>query len=371
MWISLACLGAASSHAQLVPQPPDVKAESYFVVDFASQQIIAARRADERVHPASLTKLMTSFVAFRALDDGVIRLDDQVLVSEKAWRTGGSRMFIEVDSYVTMDDLLRGLIVQSGNDASIAIAEHIAGNEDAFVGLMNAQAKTLGMHDTVYRNSSGLPAKGHYSSARDMATLARAILAEFPHRYARFSQREFSYNEIHQYNRNKLLWRDQSVDGLKTGYTAAAGYCMVSSAERGGMRLIAVVMGMPSSVARTEGSRALLEYGFENYETTKLFSKGERISEIRVSKGTPDKVGVGVSRDLYVTLPRGYRALIAASPMISRSVSAPLQLHQPVGEISVEFRGETILAEPLVALTRVAVGGLWIRSIDQVKLWLD
>ncbi|HEY3518704.1 MAG TPA: D-alanyl-D-alanine carboxypeptidase family protein, partial [Gammaproteobacteria bacterium] len=245
---------------------PKVPSKSYYLIDFSTDKVLSASAADEQLPPASLTKLMTAYVVFGALQSGRIRLDEHAHVSEKAWRQGGTRMFIDVNSDVGIDDLLHGLLIQSGNDAAVALAEHVAGSVDAFVGEMNAAAQKLGMRNSVFKNPHGLPARGHYTTARDLAVLAKAIIEEFPAFYDIYAERNFSYNGIAQNNRNALLWRDPSVDGLKTGYTESAGYCVVTSAQRDGMRLIAVVLGAPSPRVRNDGAQKLLEYGFANFE---------------------------------------------------------------------------------------------------------
>ena len=372
-WVLIALLFTAASRAQesAAPAPPPVAAESFYLVDAASGSVLAHGNARERLPPASLTKLMTAYAVFKALDDGRISLDEEVLVSEKAWRMPGSRMFIEVDTSVRVDDLVRGMIIQSGNDASVALAEHVAGSVDAFVELMNEHAAALGMSDTAYHNPTGLPARDHYSSAHDSAVLARALIDEFPAYYSWYREREFTYNGIKQHNRNALLWRDASVDGLKTGHTNAAGYCLVSSAERSGMRLIAVVMGMQTPRARTEASQALLDYGFENFETHKIYARGEPVSAARVWKGEPQTVTLGLGADLYVTIPRGRYADLAAMMELASELVAPLEEAASVGEVRVSFQGERLAVLPLVALHAVSSGGLWRRFSDELELLLE
>ena len=282
--ITLLCTAAAAEEVK-VAAPPKVTAASHYLVDFSTGTVLAASNADEEVEPASLTKLMTAYVVFKALAADRIAIDDQALVSTKAWKTGGTRMFIDVNSHVEVSDLIRGMLIQSGNDAATALAEHVAGSVEAFVALMNAEAATLGMGNTVFRNPTGLPARGHHSSARDLGVLAKAIISEFPSYYGLYAEREFSYNGIAQPNRNRLLWRDPTVDGMKTGYTDGAGYCLVSSAVRDGMRLIAVVMGGKTPKMRNDGAQALLNYGFDNYETHRLYAAGEALSTARVWGG--------------------------------------------------------------------------------------
>jgi D-alanyl-D-alanine carboxypeptidase (penicillin-binding protein 5/6) len=367
----LSLLVTGASYAQgPVPPPPSLEAKSYYLLDAASGSVLAESAAHERVEPASLTKLMTAYVVFEALEAEQIALEDMVRVSEKAWRASGSRMFIEVASEVSVQDLLRGMIVQSGNDASIALAEHLAGSVPAFVDLMNEHAQALGMSDTAYRNPTGLPSSEHVSSAHDSAILARAIIREFPEYYSWYSEREYTYNSITQHNRNALLWRDASVDGLKTGYTEAAGYCLVSSAERSGMRIIAVVMGMPTAQSRTAAGEALLDYGFSHFETHKLYTRGEEVAKTRVWKGRPSSVALGLSDDLYVTIPRGRYPALAATMELERTLVAPVDEAAAVGEVQVLFDGQSLAVFPLVSLHEVPTAGLWTRLADEIGLWL-
>lgn len=372
-WVLPVLLLAASSFAAdvPVPAPPQIGASSYHLIDFSSGRVVAESNSDEQVEPASLTKLMTAYAVFHALRRGQITLQDEALVSEKAWRTEGSRMFIEVDTRVSVEDLLRGMIVQSGNDASVALAEHVGGSESAFVELMNQHAESLGMTGSSFMNTTGLPAEGHYVTARDIAILARAIVSEFPEYYGWYSEREFTYNGIRQYNRNSLLWRDESVDGLKTGYTMAAGYCLVTSAERSGMRLISVVTGMASTEAREDGSQALLNYGFRFYETHKLYSGGEEITTVRVWKGTPQEASLGLSEDLYVTVPRGRYDSLQAKMDLSTTLTAPLPAGAQVGAVRISLDDEQISMMPLMALHAVPEANLWTRIKDEVTLWLQ
>jgi D-alanyl-D-alanine carboxypeptidase (penicillin-binding protein 5/6) len=353
-----------------VPAPPQLDAGSYLLTDFASGRVLAAGDPDKRVPPASLTKLMTAYVVFKSLENGMIHIDDEVYVSKKAWRTKGSRTFIEVDTHVPVEQLIQGMIVQSGNDASVALAEHVAGSEASFVDLMNQYAQALGMKNTQYRDSTGLPAEGHYSSARDTAILARAIIDEFPQYYRYYSQRQFTYNGITQHNRNALLWRDDSVDGLKTGHTEAAGYCLASSAKRENMRLISVVLGASTPDARVDASQALLNYGFRFFETHKLYASGEPVTQARVWKGAAASVPLGLDRDLYVTIPRGHYDALKASMDLPEELEAPLDKHVPVGEVHVSFRGGDLSTVPLVSLHAVPEAGLLTRMKDQVMLWL-
>ena len=354
-----------------IPAPPQIAASSYILMDFDTGEVIAESNADALVEPASITKLMTSYVVFHAIEDGLISLEDQVLVSEKAWRSDGSRMFIEVNTEVSVDDLLHGMIVQSGNDASIALAEHVAGSEDAFVSLMNQYAGMLGMSNSHFANTTGMPAEGHLTTARDSALIAQAIIAEFPSWYALYAVREFTYDEIRQPNRNGLLWRDDSVDGLKTGHTDAAGYCLVSSAQRGAMRLIAAVMGAPSASSRLDSSQALLNYGFRFYETRRLFSAGDEISQSRVWKGAAEVVPVGVVEDIFVTAPRGRNDALSADADIDSQLVAPVAPGEVVGTLRISFEGEVSREVPLVTLGDVAEGSFWKRMVDEVELWFE
>jgi len=353
------------------PAPPKIDAKSFYLVDANSGSVLAESNAGDQLDPASLTKLMTAYLAFEALGKGEATLDELVHVSEKAWRAPGSRMFIEVNSEVPFGDLLKGLIIQSGNDAAIALAERLGGTEAEFIEAMNATAARLGMTGTTYRNANGLPAQGHVSTARDTAILARALIDEFPDRYSLYSEREFTYNQITQHNRNALLWRDSSVDGLKTGYTRAAGYCLVSSAERDGMRLISVVFGSTTADARTDGSETLLDFGFDNYETHKLYARGETIAAARVFKGNLDMLSLGPADDVYVTVPRGEYSSLGASAELTADLVAPLEANQAVGELEISLAGEPLSILPLVALEPVRQGWFLSRVTDSVALWFN
>ncbi len=367
LWVVVS--GAA--HAAVVPVPaaPAIDARSFILQDYHTGKVLAEKNAGERLAPASITKLMTAYVVFKALAEGKVGLDDQVYVSEKAWRMKGSRMFIEVGKRVRLDDLLRGMIVQSGNDASVALAEHVAGNEAVFATLMNAEAQTLGMSNSHFVNATGLPGKDHYMSARDIAVLAAALIRDFPDQYIRYSQKEYSYGGITQHNRNKLLWRDDSVDGLKTGYTESAGYCLVSSAERDGMRLISVVMGTKSPKARVNHSQALLSYGFRFFETPRLYAAGESLEQPRVWKGQVEHVPVGLKTDLYVTIPRGHSAALNSDIELEPGIVAPVDGGQTLGKVVVSLGGEPLARQPLVALKAVPEGGLWRQAMDSVLQW--
>ncbi len=374
VWTTLlAVLAAASSFAAEIPIPaaPQIGARSYLLMDFSSDRTLVEEAADEPVEPASLTKLMTAYAVFKALEEGQISLTDQVRVSEKAWRTQGSRMFIEVNTEVSVEDLIRGMIIQSGNDASVALAEHVAGSEDTFVGLMNQYAQMLGMTGSHFQNTTGLPGDNHVMTARDVALLSQAIIREFPNFYGYYSEREFTYNSIKQHNRNTLLWRDNSVDGLKTGYTDAAGYCLVTSAERDGMRLIAVVLGAASTEARADATQSLLSYGFRFYETHRLYASGEEITTARVWKGDPQVATLGLTDDLYVTIPRGQYESLSAVMDFSTDLVAPLTSDAAVGTVRVSLAGQSVADMPLVVLKDVAEAGFLARLKDEITLWLQ
>ncbi len=354
-----------------IPAPPSLNARGYIMLDHHSGEILAASNADEPLEPASLTKLMTAYVTFRELAEGKVGLDDQVTVSEKAWRTPGSRMFIEVGKQVSIKDLLQGMIVQSGNDASVALAEHIAGSEESFAELMNYYAGELGMAASHFENSTGLPGDNHITTARDMARLASALIRDFPDYYRWYSQKEFTYNDITQHNRNTLLWRDGAVDGLKTGHTEAAGYCLVASARNNGMRLITVVMGTPSEKARADSSQALLNYGFRFFESHRLYSAGEALDQARVWKADADSVPVGLAQDMYITIPRGTYDELKAIMDMQSLLSAPLTAGSAVGKVSVRLNDAVIASQPLVTLAEIPQGGILRRMTDTVLLWFE
>jgi D-alanyl-D-alanine carboxypeptidase (penicillin-binding protein 5/6) len=365
-----ALLLAFQAQAQ-VPAAPEIGATSYVLVDFHSGETIAAKDADLPVEPASITKLMTSYVVFAEIEAGRLNLADPVRISEKAWRTGGSRMFVEVDTEVSVEDLLKGVIIQSGNDASVALAEHVAGSEEVFAQMMNAEAERLGMNNSNFLNATGLPAPEHLTTARDVAILARDLIARFPEFYRWYAEREFSYNGITQQNRNLLLARDPSVDGLKTGHTEAAGYCLATSAIRDGMRLVSVVMGTVSEDARASASQALLNYGFRFFETFKLYSAGDELASAEVWKGSDDELRLAVAEDLYVTIPRGRQGELAASLQVPSPAIAPFSAGQHFGELAIEFEGQALLTRPLLVVDEVPAAGWWGRTTDSVGLWFD
>jgi D-alanyl-D-alanine carboxypeptidase (penicillin-binding protein 5/6) len=347
-----------------------VTAHAWILMDHFSGRVLAQERPDERVEPASLTKLMTAYVAFAALADGRLKPTDMATISEHAWRAEGSRTFVQVGTTVPVDILLKGMIVQSGNDATIALAEQIGGTEAAFAQMMNEYARRLGLTGTHYVNSDGLPSPEHYTTARDVATLANALIRDYPQYYPLFSLREFRWNKIRQSNRNGLLGKDPSVDGLKTGHTDTAGYCLTASASRNGMRLVSVVMGAPSIKAREEASAALLGYGYTFYETVRLKSANETVLKPRVYKAATDLAAIGVAHDVYATVARGQAATLQTRAVLSHEpLIAPLTAGQQLGELIVaDAGGELVERVPLVALAAVPKGGLWARAWDSVAL---
>src|SRR5580658_8495689 len=351
-----------------IPTPPAVDARSYLVVDFRTDKTLAALNPDARMEPASLTKLMTAYIVFQKLAAGALKLEEPVVVSEHAWRSEGSRTFIELGKPVTVEFLVLGMVVQSGNDATIALAERIAGTEETFAQLMNSNAQRLGMTGTHFENSSGLPSPNHYTTAHDMALLAIALIRDFPQFYKYFSVREFEYNGIKQQNRNGLLEKDSTVDGLKTGHTDSAGFCLVTSSLRDGMRLISVVLGSTSMKARENASAALLNYGFTFYDTRLLVKAGAVLASARVWKADHPPADLGLADDLYLTLPRGEADVKTAVDVQPRLV-APLPKDAPVGTLRVLAGGQTLATLPLHPLKAVASGGWWRRLIDTIHLW--
>ncbi len=355
--------------AQIVPSAPQLAAKSYMLMDAASGEVLVEHNGDERLPPASLTKLMTAYIATLEIQKGQISDSDMVTVSEKAWRTGGSRMFIQVNTQVSVDDLLHGIIIQSGNDASVAMAEHIAGSEEAFADLMNSTAQRLGMTNSHFMNATGLPDPDHYSSANDMAKLARAIIYEDPAHYAIYAQKEFFWNNIKQPNRNLLLWRDKTVDGLKTGHTEEAGYCLVASAVRDNMRLISVVFGTDSEQARAAETQKLLTYGFRFFETRTFYQKGTELAQAQVWKGQQDKLKAGLAQDLTMTLPRGQAEKLQAVMSFNSTLTAPIQQGNVIGKVEVKLEDKVVRSTDLVALETIEEGGLFRRFWDSIRLF--
>jgi len=370
-----ALLSAVSASALPLPDPPKLPAKSYLLYDYDSGQALAAKDADLRIGPASLTKVMLAYVTFDELRQGRVKPTDEVLVSEKAWRQGmdskESRMFIEVGKRVTVEDLLHGIVIQSGNDASVALAEHLGGTEETFADLMNRYARQLGMTRTHFANATGVPAPEQYTTARDMALLARAMIRDFPQRYALFKEREFVFNKIRQPNRNRLLWRDPAVDGLKTGHTEEAGYHLVASAIRDGRRLITVVMGSESENARAEQSLALLNYGFRFYEAVPVAEARKPLLTVRAWKGVDKELALGLATPLVVSVPHGQRERLQLVPEATGPVHAPVAPGQPLGTLKVLLDGKVLRTEPLVALAALPEGNLWRRATDGVQLWMQ
>ena len=370
--LALGWYGAAASAAPTpVPAAPSINAKAYLVVDFRSGRVLAEKDADARVEPASITKLMTAYVTFAKLREGQVRLDDEVTVSEKAWRVEGSRMWIEVGKRVGLEALLKGMIIQSGNDASIAIAEHIAGSEETFAALMNQYAAELGMINSHFENSTGLPAEGHLMSARDIVTLTGRLIADFPQYYSWYSEKSYTYNDIEQFNRNNLLWRDKSVDGVKTGHTEAAGWCLVSSAEREDMRVVAVVLGTPGKEARVSASQSLINYAFNFYKTYLIYPGGQPITTEKVWKGATDTASLGPLEDLYVTIPRGQYEQLRPSMNLPDTLIAPLATGEALGSVTVELGEETLAQLPVYSLEPVASGSFFRRAVDEFMLWFE
>jgi D-alanyl-D-alanine carboxypeptidase (penicillin-binding protein 5/6) len=349
--------------------PPAVEAHNWVLVDFGSGQSLAENNADQRVEPASLTKLMTAYVIFGALRDGRLKMNEEVLISEHAWRAEGSRTFVQVGTRVPVDALVKGMIVQSGNDATIALAERVGGTEPAFVQMMNAYAKRLGMTGTHFEDSTGLPSPTHYSTARDLAMLSRAIIRDFPEYYGIYAVREFTWNKIRQENRNGLLERDPSVDGIKTGHTETAGYCLITSALRSGMRLVSVVLGSGSVKAREGASATLLNYGFNFYESITVKKAGEMVLKPRVYKGAEQFIAVAPATTVQVTVPRGQGTTVSTRASVRAPLLAPLAAGTAVGELQVDVAGRTVARVPLYPVSAVATGGLWRRMVDTISLW--
>ena len=352
-----------------MPTAPQITARNWILVDFASGQTLAESQADQKIEPASLTKLMSAYVVFNALREGRLKMDEQVLISEHAWRAEGSRTFVQVGTRVPVDVLVKGMIVQSGNDATIALAERVGGSEAAFVQMMNAWAERLGMHGTHFEDSSGLPSPSHYSTARDLATLSRAIIRDFPEYYSIYSLREYTWNKIRQENRNGLLERDPSVDGIKTGHTDSAGYCLVSSAKRQGMRLVSVVLGSGSVKDRENGSAALLAYGYNFFESVTVRKRGDTVLKARVYKGEEQYVAAVPASDVLITVPHGQGLSIVTRATLHRPLLAPLTATTAIGELQIDLGGKPVARVPLYPAAAVPTGGWWRRMVDTISLW--
>ena len=363
----LAAASFAQSPSPLVP-PPAIAARSFLLLDYHSRQTLAGQNANERVEPASLTKLMTAYLTFAALKQKRIEPAQAVPVSERAWKAEGSRMFIEPRKAVTVEELMRGMIVQSGNDACLALAELVGGSEEAFAKMMNEQAQRLGMKNTNFMNSTGLPNPQHYSTAQDLALLAIAIIRDFPEYHPLYAMKEYRYNNVTQANRNRLLWTDPTVDGMKTGYTENAGYCLIASARRGERRLLSVVLGAASEAARAAESQKLLNYGFQNYDSVKLYEKSQAVTSLPVWKGMINSVKAGFLNDLYVSLPKGQADKVKASLESRQPLLAPVAAGQQIGVMKLTLDGKPYAELPVVALENVALAGVFGRGWDSIRL---
>ena len=376
VWFALTCLAfvfpayATEMPASAVANvpPPELEARSWVLMDHNSGWVLASSNPDARIEPASLSKLMTAYIVFRELQRGNLQLNTPINISEKAWKTEGSRMFVKVNSDVSAEELLQGLIVQSGNDAAVALAEHIAGSESGFAEVMNATAAELGLNGSHFANSTGLPAPDHYSTARDISLLTRALVMQFPDYYRWYSQKDYTYNDITQKNRNLLLWRDDSVDGVKTGHTKSAGFCLVGSALRDDMRLTATVIGTKSKRYRADAVHSLLKYGYAAYESKQLYAADASVVDIRVFKGELDQAPVGIGYDLAVTLPRGGFSNLEANVAVADNQEAPLQAGQTVGKLSLKYQGQPLAEYPLKVLTNIPKGSLWRQAVDSVLM---
>lgn len=353
----------------IIPGPPKLDAKAYVLMDANSGAILAQKNMNTKLPPASLTKLMTLYVVSEALAQGQIKLDDKVRVSKEAWSRGGSRMFLKLHSYVTVHQLIQGIIVASGNDACVSIAQYVGGNEKNFAALMNQAAQQLGMKNTHFVDSTGLPKDEHYTTAYDLAILTRALIQRFPQYYDWYKQKWIKYNKIRQPNRNRLLWRDPSVDGLKTGHTNAAGYCLIASAQRDNMRLISVVMGTPSDAARSDESQALLNWGYRYYHSYKVFNANNPITEARVWLGKNKNIQLGLANDIFVTVPRGEYKSLKAALKVEPKLHAPIKKGEVYGQITINLKGKTVATAPLVALNDDPEGGWFSRLFDHIGLF--
>lgn len=355
--------------AYMVPNQPNINARGYVLMDAQSGEVIAAKNPDMKMPPASLTKLMTLYIVFSELANGSIHLDDKVRISKTAWQTGGSRMFVKVGSRVPVKDLIQGVIVQSGNDATMALAQYVGGTEGAFVQMMDQQAKILGMKNSHFSDPTGLPARDHLTTPYDLALLTRAIITKFPQYYHFFKEKWFTWNGIRQPNRNRLLWRNLNVDGLKTGHTNSAGFCLISSAQQDQTRFISVVMGTPSDSARTDDSQALLSYGFRFFQTAKIYNANDSIYQQRVWKGKHKYIPLGVTHDFFVTIPKRAYADLRVSLTINPNVYAPIKKGQTLGTVNVSLKDKAIADQALVALQADPSGGWWTRLVDSIVHW--
>ncbi len=358
------------SNAQnLLPRPPQINVSSYILVEPVTGKVLAEFNADDQIEPASMTKVMTGYIAADQLHRNLVRADDEVLISTKAWKMEGSRMFIEAGKRVSFEDLIKGVVIQSGNDASVAIAEYLGGTEEGFVDIMNAYAQSLGLNNTLFENSTGLPSSNHFSSARDLSIISANLINNFPEHYALYKEKNFTFNDIRQLNRNRLLWRDDSVDGIKTGHTESAGFCLISSAARGSMRLIAVVAGANSEDERFNASQRLLEYGFRFFVTQNLLESNEEVRSADVWGGKKDNVSLGLTKDLIVTVPRAELPGLKIDYTFNNNIEAPISKGDILGSLSVKS-GDTVIANAnLVALEEVEPKGFFGRLISKIIMW--
>lgn len=355
----------------VTPAPPNLLAKAYILIDVDSGKIIAEKNSDLQLPPASLTKMMTLYVVSRALKAEQIHLSDQVRVSQTAWKTGGSRMFIKEGQEVSVEDLLKGVIVDSGNDACVALAEYVGSSETSFTDIMNQQAKALGMTHSNFTDSTGLPDPQHYTTAKDLIILGRALVRDFPEYYHWYKQKWFTFNNIRQPNRNRLLWRDNSVDGIKTGHTDEAGFCLVSSAQRNDMRLLAVVLNAPTDSTRADDSQRLLNYGFRFFETHKLFQAGQHITELPVYKGLTQSTHLGILNETFITVPAGQYQKLSITTNVPKYLEAPLEKGQKTGDLVIQFDGRTIETHPLYVLDTISQGGYYTCAKDTVRLMFN
>ena len=366
---SIAVITPGVYAAPIIPPPPSIAASSYLLIDAKSKKVLVEKNSTQRLPPASLTKIMTAYIVEEEIKSGRLKMDEAAPISVKAWRTGGSKMFVREGTEVAVTDLLKGVIIQSGNDASVALAEHIAGSEDAFADMMNQQAVALGLTNTNFLNATGLPDEEHYSTAEDLAQLTIALIQNHPEQYQLYAQRSYKFNNIDQPNRNKLLWRDRSVDGVKTGYTSAAGYCLVASAERNGVRLVSVVMGTDSDEARMRESQKLLSYGFRNFDTQTLYQEGINLQQLDIYFGQSEKIDLGVGEDITVTFPRGYYDDIQVEMVLPEYLEAPIAVATQVGEIRLTLDDELLYSAPLQTLQAVEESNFFSRLGDSIYLF--
>ena len=362
------CIDLAAQ--SMVPQAPKLDLSSYILLEASTNTVLAEFNSDNQIAPASMTKVMSGYVIADQIASGAISLDDEVLISEKAWKTGGSKMFIEAGKRISVKDLLSGIIIQSGNDATIAMAEHVAGSEEGFVDFMNAYAAELGLSNSLFQNSTGFSDPNHFTSAKDLANLTKALINKFPDHYATYREKDFTFGGIRQLNRNKLLWRDDSVDGVKTGHTDSAGFCLVSSAKRNDMRLIAVVAGSPSENDRLTASQRLLEYGFRFFATQKLVTQNTKVTSAKVWGGQTSEVSLGSQEDLHLTLPRSEFNNIKANYKFKNNIQAPIEIGQIIGSIEFTSNDRVVLSAPLVAIESVEAKGFFGRLIAKLIYWI-